>query len=109
MPTVAENVAFSPANLGLRGGTGSINASTRHRTPWACSPFRPASASRGLTTLMVTHDLPYALQLCPRSVVLSGGRVVADGPTAELLADDALHAQHRLELPYGFTVPVPRS
>ncbi len=34
------------------------------------------------TMLMVTHDLPYALQLCPRSVVLDDGVVVADGPTA---------------------------
>ena len=61
-----------------------------------------------VTLLMVTHDLPYALQLCPRSVVLDGGVVVADGPTRELLADPVLLARHRLELPYGFdprTVP----
>ena len=51
---------------------------------------------------MVTHDLPYALQLCPRSVLLDDGRVVADGPTRELLADADLMREHRLELPYGF-------
>ena len=53
---------------------------------------------------MVTHDLPYALQLCPRSVILDDGVVVADGPTRELLADPALLARHRLELPFGFTL-----
>jgi cobalt transport protein ATP-binding subunit len=58
--------------------------------------------SLGRTTLMVTHDLPYALQLCPRSVLVDDGVVVADGPTRELLADAALLAAHRLELPYGF-------
>jgi len=42
------------------------------------------------------------LQICPRSVVVSGGRVVADGPTAEVLADTALLEENRLELPYGF-------
>jgi len=30
--------------------------------------------------LMVTHELPYALQVCPRSIVLDDGVVVADGP-----------------------------
>ena len=55
-----------------------------------------------ITLLMVTHDLPYALQLCPRSVVLDGGVVVADAPTRELLADPARLAAHRLELPFGF-------
>ena len=57
--------------------------------------------SLDVTTLLVTHDLPYALELCPRSVILSDGRVVADGPTADLLGDEELLAAHSLELPYG--------
>jgi cobalt/nickel transport system ATP-binding protein len=57
------------------------------------------------TMLMVTHDLPYALQLCPRSILIDGGVIVADGPTEKLLADTQLLAQHRLELPYGFKIP----
>ncbi|WP_459714740.1 energy-coupling factor ABC transporter ATP-binding protein [Actinophytocola sp. KF-1] len=58
--------------------------------------------SLGRTMLMVTHDLPYALQLCPRSVLVDDGVVVADGPTRDLLADADLLAAHRLELPFGF-------
>ncbi|WP_329794033.1 ATP-binding cassette domain-containing protein [Lentzea sp. DG1S-22] len=54
------------------------------------------------TMLVVTHDLPFALQVCPRSVLIDDGVVVADGPTREILADTALLARHRLELPYGF-------
>jgi energy-coupling factor transporter ATP-binding protein EcfA2 len=54
------------------------------------------------TMLMVTHDLPYAVQLCPRSVLIDKGVIVADGPTRDLLADADLLAAHRLELPYGF-------
>ena len=53
----------------------------------------------GRTTLVVTHDLLYAAELCPRAVIVDEGRVVADGPTLELLADHALLAAHRLELP----------
>jgi cobalt/nickel transport system ATP-binding protein len=52
--------------------------------------------------LMVTHDLPYALQLCTRAVILNQGRIVADGPIREILADRELMAANRLELPYGF-------
>ncbi|WP_309057868.1 ABC transporter ATP-binding protein [Streptomyces sp.] len=58
--------------------------------------------SLDVTVLMVTHDLPYALELCPRSVILSEGVITADGPTGEILADTELMARHRLELPFGF-------
>ena len=58
--------------------------------------------SLDVTVLLVTHDLPYALELCPRSVVLSDGVVVADGATADVLSDEALMSAHRLELPFGF-------
>ncbi|MEP6854114.1 MAG: ABC transporter ATP-binding protein [Pedococcus sp.] len=66
--------------------------------------------SLDVTVLMVTHDLPYAYELCPRSVVLSDGVVVADDATRQVLTDDALMAAHRLELPFGFdprTIPAP--
>ncbi|GAA0947650.1 energy-coupling factor ABC transporter ATP-binding protein [Nonomuraea longicatena] len=58
-----------------------------------------------VTVLMVTHDLPYALELCERSLILSDGVIAADGPTRSLLADADLLARHRLELPYGFAIP----
>jgi cobalt/nickel transport system ATP-binding protein len=56
----------------------------------------------GATVIVVTHDLPYALELCPRALVLDGGRIVADGPTRALLSDAAFMAAHGLELPWGF-------
>ena len=55
-----------------------------------------------VTVVMVTHDLPYALPLCPPSVVLSAGVVVADGSTHDLLCDEQLMAAHRLEAAVSF-------
>jgi cobalt/nickel transport system ATP-binding protein len=51
--------------------------------------------------LMVTHDLPYACELCDRAVALGAGKLAADGPIDEILADEALIGAHRLELPLG--------
>jgi cobalt/nickel transport system ATP-binding protein len=147
MPTVAEDVAFGPANLGLRGPEletrvrsalaavgmeGHADRPPHHlsfgqrrrvavATVLAMEPeilvldepssnLDPASRrelaeiveSLDITTLMVTHDLPYAMELCPRSVIIAEGSIVADGPTRQILCDDALLRAHRLELPFGF-------
>jgi cobalt transport protein ATP-binding subunit len=50
----------------------------------------------GGTQLVATHDLPLAEALCTRGVVLSRGRVAAEGPVAELRADRALLEAHGL-------------
>ena len=59
-----------------------------------------------VTKIIVTHDLPYAWEMCERGIILDDGRVVADGPLDRILSDEALLARHGLELPYGFRVEV---
>jgi cobalt transport protein ATP-binding subunit len=147
MPTVAEDVGFGPANLGVRGAelqarvhqalaavgmTGSSDRPPHHLSfgqrrrvalatvlsmepdvlvldeptsnldPAARRELASILTSLDVTVLMATHDLPYALELCPRSVLMNEGRVVAEGATRELLSDAELMARNRLELPYGF-------
>jgi len=48
------------------------------------------------TIIVATHDLGFVSQLCTRAVVLDGGRVAADGPTADILGNDPLLALHGL-------------
>lgn len=51
------------------------------------------------TLLISTHDMRLADALCPRTLVLDGGRLVADGPTESLLTDADLMHRHGLETP----------
>jgi len=149
-PTVRDDVAFGPRNLGYRGadldarvgralravGMGEyadraphhLSFGQRRRVaaatvlsmdpsvlvldepssnldPLARREFADIVLSLGLTTVIVTHDLLYALQLCPRSVIMNEGRIVADGPTRDILGDPDLLAANRLELPVGCVLP----
>jgi len=49
------------------------------------------------TMLVSTHDLGMVGELFARTVVLDQGKVVVDGPTAELMANTVLLAAHGLE------------
>ena len=51
------------------------------------------------TMLVSTHDMRLVAELFPRTIVLDGGMVVADGPTADIMADSALLEAHGLEAP----------
>jgi cobalt/nickel transport system ATP-binding protein len=147
MPTIEEDVAFGPLNLGLdraevhrrvhdalaavrmegraQRGPHELSMGERRRaaiaTVLAMRPellvldepsasLDPRSrrelveilASFDQTMLVTTHDLPLAAQLCERAIVLAGGRIMADGPCDEVLADEAMLAANDLELPAGF-------
>ena len=49
--------------------------------------------------LVSTHDMAMVRETFPRTIVLDGGVIVADGPTERILADDALLEAHGLERP----------
>ncbi|MER6615138.1 energy-coupling factor ABC transporter ATP-binding protein [Streptomyces xantholiticus] len=92
---VATVLAMEPEILVLDEPSSNLDPASRRE-------LADILRSLDVTVLMVTHDLPYALELCPRSVILSGGVIAADGTTQALLGDDELMHTHRLELPFGF-------
>ena len=49
--------------------------------------------------IIASHDLEMVVELCNRVIVLDQGRVHADGPAREILADEKLMARHGLEVP----------
>ena len=149
MPTVGQDVAFGPYNMGLRNeelnkvveeslalvgmlefkdrAPHHLSFGQRRRVAVATvlamkpeilvldepsSNLDPASRreladilrSLDITIIMVTHDLPYANELCERALILSGGVIASEGKTSDLRRDAALLKKHRLELPVGFNL-----
>ena len=144
-PTVGEDVAFGPRQLGLAEGeiaarvkrtlaqtglTGFAERATHHLSHGekrraclagvlACEPkvlvfdeptsdldprgrreFKALLREIHATKVIATHDLELAVELCPRTIILDKGEVIADGPTLKLLADEALMLAHGLEKPH---------
>ncbi len=50
----------------------------------------------GGTQIIITHDLEFAARLCGRAVVMSRGKIIADGPAGRILADRPLLELHGL-------------
>ena len=134
MPTVEEDVAFGPVNMGLptedierrvEQALRRVDAiELRKRAPYQLSGGQkrrvaiatvlsmepnilvldePSNldwkARRALidilkdfrhTCLIATHDLALIEEMCPRAIVLDGGRIVADNTTEHILSDPAL-------------------
>jgi len=49
-----------------------------------------------VTKVVASHDLGMVAQLCPRTIIMSEGRAVSDGPTAEIISDVPLLQAHGL-------------
>jgi peptide/nickel transport system ATP-binding protein len=58
--------------------------------------LREIQARLGLGLLFITHDLRVAAQLCDRVVVMHQGRIVEEGPTAQLYANPQQDYTRRL-------------
>jgi cobalt/nickel transport system ATP-binding protein len=144
MPTVRDDVAFGPLNLGLpleevenRVAAALKRVGAEHlvdRPPYRLSGgekravaiasilsmqpqilvmdepttgLDPAARRRLIellasfhhTRIIATHDLDLVLDLCPRTIVIHQGQVMADRPTLEIFADAALLQRSHLEAP----------
>lgn len=54
------------------------------------------------TKLIASHDLDMILDTCDRVILISGGRIAADGPARDILTDRELLEANRMELPFCF-------
>jgi cobalt/nickel transport system ATP-binding protein len=144
-PTVWEDVAFGPQQMGLSGGALesrvalalaqvglagfgerpphhlsrgekrrvclagvlacdakvlALDEPTSDLDPRARRELKELLRGLAVAQIIATHDLELVVEICPRAVILDGGAVVAEGPTASLLNDEALMLAHGLERPH---------
>jgi cobalt/nickel transport system ATP-binding protein len=53
-----------------------------------------------ITKIIATHDLELVVELCPTTILMARGTVVAQGPTVPMLSDEPLMLAHDLERPH---------
>lgn len=144
MPTVEEDVAFGPSNMGLTGeeiesrvvealeAVGALHL--RKMSPYHLSGGQKKSVSIATvlsmgpsvlildeptanldprarrqtiellssfkhTMLVATHDMEMVWELCPRTIVMQQGKIVADGATRAVFEDTSLLEACGLEQP----------
>jgi cobalt/nickel transport system ATP-binding protein len=76
--------------LAMRPSVWLLDEPTMFLDPRGRREFAALLAELPGTKLVATHDFELARAVCVRSLLLHAGRVVYDGPTAELLAQPAL-------------------
>ncbi|MDE7342495.1 MAG: energy-coupling factor ABC transporter ATP-binding protein [Muribaculaceae bacterium] len=77
---IATVLSMEPSILVLDEPTSNLDFSARRDLIEVLKDFTH-------TQLIATHDLDMVRELCPRSIVIDKGRVVADGETTAILAD----------------------
>ena len=61
-----------------------------------------------MTKIIASHDLDLILDTCDRVLLLSDGKIAADGSVVEILYDRDLLERNHLELPFCLAGPHPR-
>ncbi|MBQ5952139.1 MAG: ABC transporter ATP-binding protein [Lachnospiraceae bacterium] len=92
MAAIAVVLAMDPEVLFMDEPTAALDPGNRRRVINAVKDLPQ-------TRLIASHDLDMVLDTCSRVILLSRGRLAADGPAREVLRDKALLEENGLELP----------
>ncbi len=91
---IASALAQSPRVLLLDEPTASLDIGHQIEVQMLLTRL---NADSGMTMVLSTHDLNLAAALCQRLVLLREGRVLAAGPTDEVLTSSAVRALYDVE------------
>ncbi|MFX0047005.1 MAG: energy-coupling factor ABC transporter ATP-binding protein [Candidatus Hermodarchaeota archaeon] len=54
---------------------------------------------RGKTVIMVTHNIEFTVEHVPRTILMGGGHIIADGPTQSIFTNEFLVSKSSLIMP----------
>ena len=80
---VALSVVLEPKVLLMDEPTSGVSARDKFSV---MDTLMPALRERRVTTIFVEHDMEIVERYAERAVAFDGGRIIADGPVADVLA-----------------------
>ena len=90
--TIAAVIAMQPDILVMDEPAASLDPKSRRQLINLLKEFKH-------TKVIASHDLDLILDVCGRCLVISDGKVAADGAAGELLTNEKLLEENNLELP----------
>lgn len=93
--TIAAVIAMHSDILVMDEPAASLDPKSRRQLINLLKEFRH-------TKIVASHDLDLIMDVCERCLVISDGKVTADGTTDEILLNEKLLEENNLELPLSF-------
>ncbi len=89
---IASVLSMSPSILVMDEPTSNLDPKSRRELIQLLKTFDH-------TIIIATHDLDMVFDLCLRTIILKEGRILADGPTLDILQNEELLDSSHLEKP----------
>lgn len=94
LASLAQTLARDPDILLMDEPTSALDLS---RQVEVLTHMRELARRRGMVVMIALHDLNQALRFSNRTMVVAGGRLVACGPSADIVTPDLLREIYRVE------------
>ena len=95
---IARALATQPKVLLCDEATSALDPNTTHSI---LQLIQEINQKLGITVVIITHQMSVVEEICGRVAILDGGKVVEEGPVAEIFANPKTAAARRLVYPSG--------